>query len=133
MFDKAIALDPKYAFAHAALGNTYFNDWFHQWSNDPTQSRDLAWELGQQAAALDDSLPAAHSLLVNVYLWRHQHDEAIVEAKRTIALDANSAEGYQALGNVLVFAGRPEEALPMFEKAMRLDPHNRAWYLTGSG
>ena len=68
MFDRAIALDHQYALACAFLGYTSLNDWFHQWSNDAAQSRDLAWELGQRAVALDDSLPTAHSLLVNVYL-----------------------------------------------------------------
>jgi adenylate cyclase len=133
MFERAIALDQQYALAYAFLGYTSLNDWFHQWSNDPAQSLDLAWELGQRAVALDDSLPTAHSLLVNVYLWRNQHDQAIVEAERTIALDANSAEGYQALAGVLVFAGRPKEAIPLFEKAMRLDPQNRASYFFGIG
>ena len=83
--------------------------------------------------ALDDSLPAAHSVLSTVYLWRKQHDQATVEAERTIDLDANSAEGYDALETILVFAGRPQEAIPLIEKAMRLDPRNRALYLTHLG
>jgi adenylate cyclase len=133
MLDRAIALDPQYAPAYAFLGLTFFNDWFFQWNNDPTQSLDRALELAQRAVALDDSLPVAHSVLSTAYLWRKQHDQAIVEADRAIALDANSAQGYGALGGVLVFAGRPKEAIPLFEKGMRLDPQNRAGYFNALG
>jgi adenylate cyclase len=133
MFDRVIALDPQYAPAYAFLGFSFFNDWFFQWNNDPAQSLDRSLELGQRAVSLDDSLPVAHAILSNAYLWSKQHDQAIVEAERIIALDANSADGYRSLGNVLVFAGRPDEAIPLFKKAMRLDPLNRAWYFSNLG
>jgi adenylate cyclase len=133
MFDRAIELDSQYGAAYAALSATYFNDWFFQWDIDPAQSLGRALEVGQRAVTSDDSLPAAHSVLSTVYLWRKQHDRAAAEAERTIDLDANSAEGYDALGNVLAFAGRPLEAMPLFNKAMRLDPRNRALYLNHLG
>ncbi len=52
--------------------------------------------------------------------------------ERAIALDPNFAEGYARLGTILSFAGRPEEAVGLVKKAMRLDPHHPAnylWYL----
>jgi adenylate cyclase len=133
MFDRAITLDPQYALAYAFLGLTFFNDWFFQWNNDPVQSLDRSPELGQRAVALDDSLSFAHFVLSSAYLWRKQHDQATVEAERAIDLDANSAQGYSALGSVLVFAGRPNEAIPLYEKALRLDPQNRALYFNAVG
>jgi adenylate cyclase len=142
MFDRAIALDPQYAPAYVALSATYFNDWFYQWNINRAQSLDRALALGQQAVALDDSLPAAHLALSSVYLWRKQHDQAEAEAERSIDLDPNSAGGYlysvtaggyDALATVLVFAGRPLEAIPLINKAMRLDPLNRVLYLNRLG
>jgi adenylate cyclase len=133
LFDRAIAVDAQYAMAYAALGVTYFNDWFYQWNIDRAQSLDRALELELRAAAMDDSLPTTHSILSTVYLWRNQHDQAVIEAERTIDLDANSADGYDALGNVLAFAERPHEAIPLYDKAMRLDPRNRALYLVHMG
>ena len=62
LFEKAIALDPQYAEAYAWLGWTYWMEWVLRWSADP-QTLERALALAQQALALDDSLPVAHSLL----------------------------------------------------------------------
>jgi adenylate cyclase len=71
---------------------------------------------------LDDSLPMAHRLLGYVYLRKKQHEEAIAEAQRALALDPNDADGYETLGEILSFAGRPEEALGLVEQALHLNP-----------
>jgi adenylate cyclase len=128
MFEKALALDPQYAEAYAFLGWTYEWEWGAQWSQDP-QALERALVLAQQAVALDDSLPLAHSALSRASLWKKQHDKAIAEAERAIALDPNDADGYARLGAVLDFAGRPEEAIGLVEKAMRLNPHYPPSYL----
>ena len=59
MCEKAIALDPQYAEAYAALGGTYYLEWFFRWSQEP-QTLEQALALAQQAVALDESLPDAH-------------------------------------------------------------------------
>src|SRR4029453_18469155 len=121
LFEKAIALDPQYAEAYGWLGLTYWAEWGFRWSADPeTLKRALA--LAQQAAALDDSLPVAHSVLSNVYTSEQQHDQAITEGERAIALDPNYADSYAVQANVLNLAGRPEEALQSVEQEMRSNP-----------
>ncbi len=62
-------------------------------------------------------------------MWKKQHEQAIAEAERAIALDPNFAEGYARLGQILTLAGRPEEGLGLVKKAMRLDPHYPPIYL----
>ena len=59
----------------------------------------------------------------HVYLWRKQHVQAIAEQERAIALNPNDADGYADLAEILAWAGRPEDALGLVEKAMRLNPH----------
>ena len=80
-----------------------------RWSADP-QTLERALTLAQQALALDDSLPGAHSLLSFVYAQKKQYDQAIAEGERAIALDPNNADSYAWQAEVLNFAGRPEEA-----------------------
>jgi adenylate cyclase len=128
LFEKAVALDPQYAEAYARLGWTYWLEWGLRWSADP-QTLERALVLAQQALALDDSLPLAHSLLSEVYRHKQQYDQAIAEGERAIALDPNNADSYVWQTNVLNFAGRPEEALRMIEQAMRLNPHYPPDYL----
>jgi len=132
MLERAIALDSAYAEAYAELGWTHYVEWSFQWSQDP-QVLERALALGQKVIALDDSLARAHGLLGFVYARKQQHDQAIVEGERAIALDPNNADSYVAQAEVLNFAGRPEDALQMMEQAMRLNPHYPTWYLVESG
>jgi adenylate cyclase len=85
--------------------------------------------LAQKAVALDDSLAQAHVTLGGVHLWKKQYDQAITEGERAIALDANFAEAYTWLGETVKRVGRPEEAIGLIEKAMRLNPHYPPFYL----
>jgi TolB-like protein/Tfp pilus assembly protein PilF len=128
MWEKAVALDPQYAEACTWLGWTYWLEWVWRWSPDP-QALERAFTLAQQALALDDSLPAAHSLLSNVYALQQQYDQAIAEGERAIALDPNNADSYTRQAEVLNFAGRPEDALGAVEQAMRLNPRYPPLYL----
>ena len=44
------------------------------------------------------------------------------EAEIALTLNPNSTEAYLCLGNIYIFSGQPLEAIPLIEKAMRLDP-----------
>jgi adenylate cyclase len=55
MFEKAIALDPKYALAYAVLGWNYFLSRMFGFEPDP-KGAEKALQMEQQAVALDDSL-----------------------------------------------------------------------------
>jgi adenylate cyclase len=128
MFEKALALDPQYAEAYTFLGWTYHLEWIWRWSVDP-QTLERALALAHQALTLDDSLPAAHSLLSFVYAQQQQYEQALAESERVIALDPNSADSYTMQAEVLNLAGRPEDALRVAEQAMRLNPRYPPQYL----
>jgi len=128
MFERAIDLDPEFAAAYGWLGFTHFHEWTFGWSKNP-QSLELAFELAQRTLDLDDSLPLGHHLLGKVYSRKKQHEKAIAELKKAIALSPNSADGLVGLGYILNFAGRPEEAIGLVKKAMRLNPMYPAYYL----
>jgi adenylate cyclase len=133
LFEKAIELDPQYGAAYAALSATHLGEWIFQWVQDP-QTLGQAFALAQQAVALDDSLPRAYLILGEVYLWRdRQHKQAVAATERAIALAPNEAEGSARLGLILNFAGRPEEAIGLIEKAMRLNPRYPFSYLSWLG
>jgi TolB-like protein/Tfp pilus assembly protein PilF len=132
MFEKAVELDPTYASAYAALGHTYFTEYLWGWDRRP-QVIERAHDLAQRALALDDSLPASHSLLSWTSLWKKQPEQAIIEIKRALALDPNNADSYAWQAEVLNNLGRTEEALNSIEQAMRLNPHYPPWYLVEKG
>jgi adenylate cyclase len=130
LFEKAVELDLAYAAAYVGLGGTYFFDGFYRWNPDHMQSFERAHELLQKAVALDDSLPVAHQFLSAVYVGgKKQHEQAIAEAERAVALAPNNADGYEVLGSVLTGAGRAEEGIKLIEKAMRFNPRYPPRYL----
>jgi adenylate cyclase len=122
MFEQAIALDPQYTEAYLMLGWSYWVEWLYQWSEGP-QALERAFTLAQQAITLDSSLAGVHTLLGGIYLWRdHQYERAIAEGEQGLVLDPNCGGCYVVLGHILSFAGRPQEAVSLIEKGMRLDP-----------
>jgi adenylate cyclase len=126
--ERAIALDSKFAAAHALLAEICRSEWWYGWRDDE-DALDRALELAQRGVALDDQSPFAHMFLGWIHLWRNEHDQAIAEGRRCLALDPDNAEGSGRLGHILDQAGRPAEGLPFIETAMRLDPHYPFLYI----
>ncbi|NOT58373.1 MAG: tetratricopeptide repeat protein, partial [Deltaproteobacteria bacterium] len=129
MFEKAIELDPQYAGAYAGLGKVHYQDWFYVWSPHPAQSLEEAFQTYKTAVTFDDSLPIAHAILGEVYLWKKHHDQARVEAERAVTLAPSDADSLMYLGSILIFAGEPNRAIGLIEQAMRLNPRHPPAYL----
>jgi adenylate cyclase len=131
--EEAIALDPDYAKAYQVLAATHIMDVFRGSSKSPKDSMKQAITLNKKALALDDSLPNAHSQLGLLYAMTRQHDKGIAEAKRGVELGPNAAGAHRLLGMILRYAGRPEEAIPVLEKAIRLNPFPPGIYYSNLG
>jgi len=123
LLEEVIALDPQFAPAYSVLGWITYVDVAVGLSKSPYESYKQAFELAKKAVAVDDSFPTAHSLLgfLHVVMGR-QYDKGIAECERAIALAPNSASAHIWMGQVLMLAGRHEEAIRHSEQALRLDP-----------
>jgi adenylate cyclase len=132
MYEKAIALDPNYADAYAALAWEYLGAFEVQYDKDPATPKRVA-ELAQHAIALDDANAAAYTALGELDAIERRYDHAIAEEKRAIAIDPDNPETYFWLGDVLYFAGKPVETISLEQKAIRLDPQNADLYVIDIG
>jgi adenylate cyclase len=122
--EEAIALDP--------LGRSHMIDVWVRTSKSPKESLGKAMGLWKKAIALDATNADAHGNLAFLYSMRGQHDKALAQAEKTVALNPNSAWAQFMVGKALFFAGRIEESIPEYKKAMRLDPipkNNLFWSL----
>jgi adenylate cyclase len=122
LLEEAIALDPEYAIAYSTLCTAHFDLVIIGASQSPRESLQRAVELGKKAIALDESNSSVHACLTFPYMYLREFDKAISEAEKAISLCPNSAQAYFALGSALHIAGRPQEAIPMLQKSLRLSP-----------
>ena len=121
MAEEAIALDPGYANAYALLGATYMSD-VYLGTGNPGESIAKAIEWNRKALALNGSLADARSRLGVLYSWSGRYEEGIAEAERGVELDPNSGQANLYLALVLRYAGKSKEAIPVIQKALRLEP-----------
>ena len=122
MYRRAIEIDLNFARPHAGLALAAISDYVSGWAPDPAQALDEAERWARRAVELSDQEPVSHLALSAVLLWRRDHEGALAESRRMMALDPNFAQGYSTTGLALMYAGRAAEALEPIAMAMRLDP-----------
>ena len=59
--------------------------------------------------------------------------KAIAEGKRAMALSPNDAMVLHLYALVLFYAGRPEEAIPLYQKAIRRNPNGPGFFFLHLG
>jgi adenylate cyclase len=121
-FRRALAIDPQYPQATAALGLAVLNAAYLAWAEDPKSNFAEADELAQRAVALDARYPAARFVLGLVCVWTGRSDRAMAEYQEAINLNPSYAAAQVMLGAVYTYRGQPEKALSLIEKGIRLSP-----------
>ena len=126
---KATELDPDFWGGWTALGYASTSRyWFG--SADKSKSLRLGMEYAQKVLEIGgESNPDAHLLLSFVDTWRGNHQESIELARKALALSPNMADAWGQLGLTLNAAGRPDEAIPVIQSAMRLSPYYATYLL----
>jgi adenylate cyclase len=120
MIEEAIAMCPENPMGYAYLGWVYHHD--YMLGNTKWETIEKSMELAQKALAMDDSIAEAHSLLCALYIRKKEFDKAIAEGERAVALNPGGTSVLLNYARSLTVAGRPEEGIPLFQKAIRLNP-----------
>ena len=129
--DEAVERDPNYSRAFAALAAVYWEGSRYRYQKNLDMSAPEA-ELTANiylAEAMQNPTPLAHYIASDIHRSFGRHQEAITEATRAIALDANDPIGYYAMASALIWAGKPVDGAEFIKKSMRLDPHSPPDYL----
>ncbi len=129
LLERAIALDPDFHEAYSELSWRYLSLWRHRLADDPDEALRRARESAHKAVTLDQQDYRSHWSLAALYLWADQdHDLALAELEKTIAINPNQADAMGTMSLLMAFLGRAEEAVDWIEKAKRLNPHYPVWY-----
>jgi tetratricopeptide (TPR) repeat protein len=121
LFQHAIDLDPNYADAYAALGGSYYAAVISGWSEFREEELQRAEALALKALTLDPQTTRAYGVLAQIQLYRKRYDLALTQIDRALEINPSDTESYSYRGAYLAWAGRPAEALPWLEGALRFD------------
>jgi adenylate cyclase len=133
LFEEGIALDPESPGHYVMLGWTHLVDILQGWTDATARSMEQAVDLTRKALELDASLADSHALLGYVHLLNRDYAQAIAEGERAVSLNPNYADAHGWLAMILTSAGKPDEAVVMIKKAMRLNPRPPNWYFLTLG
>jgi TolB-like protein/DNA-binding winged helix-turn-helix (wHTH) protein/Tfp pilus assembly protein PilF len=121
-FEKAIALDARYALAYSGLADTYAL--LGSYDIMPiSESHPRGRDAARMALQLDDALADAHRSLAAIladYYW--DWNEAERHYGRSLELTPNDVTTLHFYSFHLAYTGRANEAIPLAERAIGLDP-----------
>ncbi len=120
IFERALARDPRFALAHAGLGEAYWERY--------KATRDSAWttkatESILEALRLDPDEPQVRIALAVAYQGSGRAEAAADELQRAIQLQPGGDDAHRLLGEVLAEQGQTEDALAELRRAIALRPN----------
>jgi TolB-like protein/tetratricopeptide (TPR) repeat protein len=126
---RALEIDPSYGFAATLAGTCHFVNVGEEWAADPkSQTAELAegFRLLRLAIQIDGKDSEALSALSRATsMWTCDFDTAKELADRAVSSNPNAADAWVHRGWTYLTAGRPEEAIRSFERAIRISPFDR--------
>src|SRR5438477_935603 len=118
---QAIAKDPGYARAYAALADSYGLLRFYGGAS-PAESVVPAEAAAKKALELDDSLAEAHASLGLIATEELEVNRGVNELERAIQLNPNYATAHHWLGLALATLRQSDRSIGELKRALELDP-----------
>jgi adenylate cyclase len=132
LIERAIALDPKYAHAHAWKACIVGQQLTYGWCDAEAGLR-IIEEEAVTAAALDDNDSDVHRILAALRLRQHDYERAVYHQGRALSLNPNDDLIVVQQGEILTWLGQPGEGIEWIRKAMRLNPYHPARFWSHLG
>jgi TolB-like protein/Tfp pilus assembly protein PilF len=122
LLERAIAMEPGYARAHALMSWAVWWGALCYWYDDMRAAYREAAGHAETALSLDPTDPWARMVFGMCLSTDGQHDRALGELRAALDLNPNFALGHTALGWALMRAGQFEEAIAATGQALRMSP-----------
>jgi len=133
LFEEAAAMDPEFGRSYAGMSKTFNHAWRYRWAESPESALDKAVELAVEAIKRDNLDARGHSELGYACLYKKQHEASLAAYERAIDLNPNDADILAEMGDSLTSSGKPERAIELLRRAMRLNPLHPDFYLWNLG
>ena len=119
LFNRALEQDPRYALAHAGLGEAYWR--LYQNEKRP-ELVPLAEQHCERALAQDDLFASAWVTLGMIHAGTGRAELALADVQKALDRDPRNPEAYRERGVALEGLGRYPEAEASYRKAIELRP-----------
>jgi len=124
LYDRALALDPGFALARAALSGVHGRMHWLRYDLSPSRVARQREE-AEAALTLAPGLPEAHHAMGLWHYWgRRDYGRALEEFAIALAGSPNDAQLQAHIGYINRRLGNLDEALAAFEKAIQLEPRD---------
>jgi DNA-binding winged helix-turn-helix (wHTH) protein/tetratricopeptide (TPR) repeat protein len=124
--ERAIAIDPQFALAHAGLSDAWIQLGLRAAVSQSLRPREVmpkARAAAEKALALDDALSEAHATLGQVlFTYEWKRPAGIAELQRAIELNPNNQNAHHWYAMALGGLGRFDQALAQIQRALAIDP-----------
>ena len=120
-FERAIAVDPNYAPAYAAMGLAYNHG--YEWKNRGHDWIEKANANCEHALTLKPQLAEGHTCLGNVLVSTGRYEEAVREFRRSLDLDHKNDQTLRLLANAYQKLGNAPAAEEAYREAVSLRPN----------
>lgn len=129
LLERAIALDPNYAHAHAWRACVLGQRWGYNWCEDRKALEPLIVAELETALALDDNDSDVHRILAAINVVYENFEQCLYHQQRALSLNPNDDLVVVQQGEILTWCGQAEEGIAWIRKAMRLNPYHpeRFW------
>ena len=122
LLEKALRLDPTYPLALSLAAWCRGQRVVYNWSTNIAEDKRETLRQAQVATALAPDDPFILTVLAAALTLTHEHQRAIAMLDRALALDPNSAWGWNRSGWLHNYQNDPEVAIQHFERSLRLSP-----------
>ncbi len=122
--DRALHIDNGNVVALTGMTLRYIVPVIEAQSSDPQADIGRANELVLRALAIDPNFYVAHFAKAYVLVAQGRTQEAVAEGERSLSLNPSFIDAYVALCSANNFLGRPDRALELADKAIRLSPRD---------
>ena len=124
LFERALAVDPDFALAHAELSQVHGAMYFWQYDRSPARAARQRQE-AEAALRLAPDLPQAHLAMGLVHYWgRSDYRRALDEFAIALKVLPNDAELWSLVGYVYRRLGNWDEVAAAYARTVQLDPRD---------
>jgi adenylate cyclase len=132
LFNRGIERDPDFAVAHAWLACGLGQAMVFE-LGDHAKLVDRCQAAAERGLELDENESECHRVLAQVFLTRGNLKKSLRHQERALFLNPNDDRSVCAMGEILTFVGRYEEAEGWIRKSMQLNPYHPPRYWTHLG